>query len=393
MFTQFGAMRGGTTVAVLVLATLLVPGPARGQEPAAEKPFKAEEIDQLVAPIALYPDDLLAQILMASTYPIEIVEASRWRKANPDLKDAELTKQVEAKGWDASVKSLLNFPDVLKMMDEKLEWTQKLGNAFLAQKEDVMKAIQALRKKAEESGNLKSTEQQTVVVEKEVIVIQSSDPDVIYVPTYDPVVVYGGWPYPSYPPYNPWPYPVAHAAVAFTAGAVCGAAWGWAFGGCNWGGNDIDIDIDRNVNRNTNIDRDKYKRQADSRSGGRTQGGKGSWSHDPSHRRGVNYADRGSQQRYGKGPSADAGSRDSYRGRSDAGRGDSASQRPSTADRGGGASRPSGDRGGSSASQRSSGAFDSGGSRSQAQKQSSRGQSSRSSASRSSGSRGGGGRR
>src|SRR5262245_853600 len=152
-----------------ILATLLIVGSAvpaeqaaapaqsQAQTPAQAQPFKPEELEQIVAPIALYPDSLLAQVFMASTYPLEIVQAARWQKEHPDVKGDAVSKAVEQETWDASVKSLVAFPDVLTMMNEKLDWTQKLGDAFLAQQKDVMDAVQRLRAKAKEAGNLKST--------------------------------------------------------------------------------------------------------------------------------------------------------------------------------------------------------------------------------------------
>ena len=142
---------------------------------------------------------------MASTYPLEVVQADRWAKQNEGLQGDALTKALEQKNWDPSVKSLVNFPQVLQMMGEELNWTQKLGDAFLAQQEEVMGTVQNLRKKAEAEDNLKTTKEQTVIVEKETqtIIIESADPKVVYVPTYNPTVVYGPWWYPSYPPYVP----------------------------------------------------------------------------------------------------------------------------------------------------------------------------------------------
>jgi len=157
-------------------------------------------LEQILAPIALYPDSLLAQILMASTYPLEVVQADRWAKQNKDLKGDALTAALEKQPWDPSVKSLVNFPQVLAMMSEKLDWTQKLGDAFLAQQKDVMDTVQGLRKKAVDAGNLKTTKEQQVIVEKETIIIEPASTQVVYVPTYNPTVVYGAWPYPAYPP-------------------------------------------------------------------------------------------------------------------------------------------------------------------------------------------------
>jgi len=233
------------------------PKPAAAQTSAAptsaapqtpdQPPLKQEELEQLLAPIALYPDPLITQVLMASTYPLEIVQADRWVKAHKDLKDAALTTALEKETWDASVKSLVNFPTVLAMMSEKLDLTMKLGDAFIAQQADVMSTIQRLRAKAKATGNLESNDKQvitvqappppstTVVVQQttppptEIIVIQPANPQVVYVPTYSPTVVYGAWPYPAYPPapYYPPGY-VASNVLAFGAGVACGAAWGYA---------------------------------------------------------------------------------------------------------------------------------------------------------------------
>src|SRR5262245_66220051 len=205
-------------LAMLMLWPWPLPLDAQGTEAV----FKREEIEQLVAPIALYPDVLVSQILMASTYPLEVVQADRWVKANKTLKGDALTKALETQNWDPSVKSLVNFPQVLAAMSEKLDVTQKLGDAFLAQQKDVMEAIQWLRAKAQGQGNLKTTKEQTVIVEQPagqpaVIKIEPTDPQVVYVPTYNPTVVYGAWPYPAYPPYPYYPYGVyvAGAELAF----------------------------------------------------------------------------------------------------------------------------------------------------------------------------------
>jgi len=178
---------------VLLAALLVLPGGVFAQSPekAPSKAFSQEQLDQLLAPIALYPDSLLTQILMASTYPLEVAKASSWAKQNKDLKGDALTKALEKQTWDPSVKSLVNFPQVLQMMDDKLDWTQKLGDAFLAQQKDVLDTVQKLRQKAYESGNLKSGKEQTVVVDNsaKTIVIQQASPEVIYVPSYNPTRV------------------------------------------------------------------------------------------------------------------------------------------------------------------------------------------------------------
>ena len=190
------------------------PAPAPSSPPgtapsAAAKSFSQQELDQLLAPIALYPDALLAQVLMASTYPLEIVSAERWVKANPSLKGQALEDGLQSQPWDPAVKSLAVFPQLLTMMSEKLDWTQKLGDAFLAQEEDVMATVQALRAKAVAQGTLKDSKEQKVVTQTEngvtIIKIEPADPETVYVPTYDPSVVYGTWWYPAYPPYYWYP--------------------------------------------------------------------------------------------------------------------------------------------------------------------------------------------
>jgi hypothetical protein len=289
-------------------------------------PFKPEELEQIVAPIALYPDALLAQIFMASTYPLEIVQAARWSKEHPEVKGDAVAKEMEKQSWDPAVKSLVAFPDVLVMMNEKLDWIQKLGDAFLAQQKDVMDAVQRLRAKAKESGNLKSSKEQTVKTEAaptgsatpQIIIIESSSPEVVYVPTYNPTVVYGAWPYPAYPPYYYYPpaYVPGAAFFSFSVGVVVGGA---LWGGCNWGGSDIDIDVNRynNFNR-TDINRNDINRNTNISNRGNNTG---KWQHDSQHRQGVGYRDSATQQKYGRGSSQQAmQSREEFRGHADQGR-------------------------------------------------------------------------
>ena len=327
------------------LLVLLLAAPpwaiAQGAQGAEEsKTFKQEELDQMLAPVALYPDELLTQILMASTYPLEIVQAARWTTQNKNLKGDALTQALEKQDWDASVKSLVNFPDVLSKMNENLEWTQKLGDAFLAQQKQVMDTIQNLRKKAQEAGNLKTTEQQKVVVEKETIVIQPANPEVVYVPSYNPTVVYGAWWWPLYPPFPPFFLPPPGAFIGFGMGVAAGAAWGYAWGHANWHGGDVDIDVNRNTNVNNNINREKYK--SDMQNKGRGEGGQGKWQHDADHRKGASYRDQATAKKFNRGTTSDAAkSRESFRGHADQGRqdlsrggGDRVSQ-PSVSDRGG----------------------------------------------------------
>jgi hypothetical protein len=312
-------------------------------------PFKPEEIDALVAPIALYPDSLLAQVLMASTYPLEIVHAARWVKANPNVKGDAAVKAVQNEPWDTSVKSLVAFPQILKPMNDKIDWTQKLGDAFLAQQKDVFDAVQRLRARAQESGNLKSNEQQNVIVEQApagggqtIVKIEPANAQVIYVPAYDPTVVYGGWGYPAYPPYYWPPYPAYYpgyypgAGLAFGIGLVAAGA---IFADCNscWGGDDININSDRARNVDRNFDSSKLKNGE--RAGGR-------WQHDAGHRQGVAYRDNATRDKFAGAPGAD--SRSQYRGRgADTGNrmansgGPGAGNRASVGDRGGVADRSS----------------------------------------------------
>src|SRR6185436_16302567 len=237
-----------------------------------------------------------------------IVEAARWQKANSTLKDKELEAALEKQTWDPAVKALTVVPQVLTMMNEKLDWTTKLGDAFLSNQEDMLKTVQALRKKADAAGNLKSSEQMTVKKETEgsvqVIKIEQPKPEVVYVPTYNPATVYGTWWY-SYPPpyyYYPPGYAYAGAGLAFASGVFWGAA---IAGGIGWNNNDI------NINRNTNIntgDRNNI------------QGGD-KWKHNSEHRKGASYRDNATASKYGKGSDARATqSREQYRGKAEQGR-------------------------------------------------------------------------
>ena len=325
----------------VLVGFLALPGAPLSAAESAQQTIKPEEIEQLVAPIALYPDSLVSQIFMASTYPLEVVEASRWVKQNQNLKGDALAQALEKQDWDPSVRSLVNFPDVLSKMSEKLDWTQKLGDAFLSQQKEVMDAVQRLRAKAEAAGNLKTTEQQKVIVEEKVIKIEPASPQVVYVPTYNPTVVYGAWPYPAYPPY-PW-YPPGYvfgSMFAFGAGVALGAAWGYAWGGANWRGGNVDVDINRNTNFNNTINRNNFSQKVG-------QGGQGQWQHDPSHRKGVGYRDNNTAQKFNRGSDAQAAkAREDFRGRAEGGRQELASQ-GGPGDRGGlGEKGGLGDRGG-----------------------------------------------
>jgi Protein of unknown function (DUF3300) len=234
---------------------------AQGTQPASgPTTFNPEQLDALLAPIALYPDALLTQILMACTFPLEIVEASRWleQPGNAELQGDALTQALASQSWDPSVKSLVPFPQVLSMLNSNLSWTQQVGYAFATQQADVMNSVQRLRAQAEQAGTLQSTAQQSVTSEQGAIVIQPADPQVVYVPVYNPSVVYGAWPYPALPPvYFPPPpgYVAANAFVsglAFAAGvAVVGSLWGWAQP--SWYRGNVNVNVNRyntiNVNR------------------------------------------------------------------------------------------------------------------------------------------------
>jgi hypothetical protein len=308
---------------VLLLAAppgLLAQGPPPAPPPPpAETPapptFTPEEMEQLVAPIALYPDSLLAQVLMASTYPLQVVQAARWEKANPNVTGDKLEAAMQQQPWDPSVKSLTAVPQALQMLNDKLDWTQKLGDAFLAQEKGVMEAVQRLRAKAYAAGNLNTTPEQTVVVEPapapqtvvvqqappQIIQIQSPNPQVIYVPTYNPTVVYGPWPYPAYPPYYYYPpgYVAGASLISFGLGVAVGAA---IWGNCNWHGGSVNV----NVNRYNSFNR--------------TNISNGNWQHNAANRKGVPYRDQATARQYGQGTRPGADSREAFRGRTETGR-------------------------------------------------------------------------
>lgn len=298
----------------LMCALLLVPAEppsvaqAQEQQPAGATEQQApkipnDQLDSLVAPIALYPDPLLAQVLAASTYPLEIIQLQQWLAQHKDLKDKALTDAVMKQPWDPSIQSMAALPDVVKRLSDDIQWTTDLGNAVLAQQSDVMDAVQRMREKAKEKGNLKSTEQmkvETKVVEsKSVIVIEQSKPEVVYVPSYDPVVVYGAPPYP-YPPitYPPPGYYAAGMAISFGVGMAIGAAWGGGGWCCNsgWGGNNT-ININNNNNYVNNSNRQNISNSGN-RTGNRT-GSNNNWQHNAQHRGGTPYSNRTTANQYG----------------------------------------------------------------------------------------------
>ena len=320
----------------LLVLSFMVPAGGFAQDTGSAPPvFRQEELDQMLAPIALYPDSLLIQVLMAATYPLEVVQAARWVGQNPNLKGEKLAAALNQKSWDPSVMSLVNFPSVLAMMNDKLEWTQNIGDAFLGQKDQVMATIQNLRAKAQAQGTLKTTKEQVVVVQEKTIVIEPADPLVVYVPAYNPAVVYGAWWYPAYPPYYYYPpgYTVAAASfVSFGVGVACGAAWGYAWGSVNWASNQVYVNPAQNVTinntfntnvrqNNVNINANNTFNQANinaqntvnSRQGAAGQGPT-AWQHDPSHRKGVAYKDPNVRQQFGQTGNPGADARKNFRG-------------------------------------------------------------------------------
>jgi len=258
-------------------------------------PFRQEELDQMLAPIALYPDPLLSQVLMASTYPLEVVQASRWSRANPGLKGREAVQASEQMDWDPSVNSLTAFPQVLAMMDDKIEWTERLGEAFLAQPDDVMDSVQELRRRADAAGNLLSSEQMRVTRQGPVVTILPPGPEIVYVPYYDPRVVYGPWWYPAYPPIF-WAAPPAYYVIPahrpgfyWSSGIVISA--GFFFGHTDW--QRRRVTVVRSQVTNVTVNRTTVINNPPAAAGART-----TWQHDPAHRRGAPFRNAEARQRY-----------------------------------------------------------------------------------------------
>ena len=292
--------------------------------------LKPEQLEALVAPIALYPDELLANVLAASTYPLEVVQADRWLKERKSLKGEALKKEVDKQAWDDSVKALASTPDVIALMNDKLDWTKNLGDAVLAQQPDVMDAVQRLRTKAYDSKKLATTRQQKVSVQtqesRQTVVIESADPETMYVPYYEPAAVYGDWPYAEYPAAY-FAYPSYIGAGVIAAGLAFGAGWAigrwgnyWG-GGCNWGSRNLYIN---HYNRTNNVGNN--------------------WQHNPAHRQGVRYNNAGVQQKFGNNNlRAGAADRMDHRGRDGQKGLDTGKDRAGTGDRAKAADR-SGDR-------------------------------------------------
>jgi hypothetical protein len=324
-------MKSKTTMALRRLALCAVPlvlmsgfaaGPTRAQDATAAAPVQTQasveaqlpegQIEQLVAPIALYPDPLLTQVLMASTYPLEVVEAARWSHDNSTVNGQALQDAMQAQSWDPSVKALTAVPQALQMMNDKLDWTQQVGDAFLAQQQDVLNAVQKLRAQAQAAGNLQSTPQQVVTTEAPTagaavsgpppIVIEPVNPDVYYVPVYNPAVAYGAWSYPDYPPFSWSPAGfVASNVVSFAAGVAVGSA---IWGGCNWWQNHVTINVNRfNVFNHTNINI-----------------ANNTWIHNPEHRHGVPYQNASVARRFDA--ANEAAVRNAFRDRADTERND-----------------------------------------------------------------------
>jgi Protein of unknown function (DUF3300) len=407
-------------VAVLCSA-LLMPGnailasqsqtPSAGSAPQEEAaPLSADQLDSLVAPIALYPDPLLAQVLAASTYPLELVQLQQWLGKNKDLKDKALADAVQKQPWDPSVQAMAALPDVVKRLVDDIQWVAELGNAFLAQESELLDAVQRMRAKAQEKGNLKSNEQmkvETKVVEsKQVIVVEQADPQVVYVPSYDPVVVYGAPAYPYPPIYYPPPgYYAAGMAISFGVGLAMGAAWGGGWGyNTGWGGNN-----DININKNNNFVNNSNRQNVGNRPSQQpSRGGGGKWQHNPQHRGGTPYGNRDTANKFGgttRGASASdrrANARQQPRqqggrqgaGTMDRGAAGGSRQQGGAGNRGGGGDRVGNRQTSGGSGGRNSDAFG-GSSRSgsSARASSSRGSSSMGGGSRGGGSRGGGGGR
>jgi hypothetical protein len=274
-----------------VAGTAAPQAPAAAQSAATTTLISANQLDSLVAPIALYPDHLLAQVLAASTYPLELMQLQQWLARNSGLKDKALADAVAKEPWDPSVQAMAGLPDVVKLLTENVQWTTDLGNAFLAQQGDVMNAVQRMRQSAQAKGALQSTAQQVVQTEavdgKQVIVIEQANPQVIYVPQYTPAAIWGTpvypWPTMSYP----WGWGAGAAALSFGAGIAMGAFWGGGWGwNTGWGGGSINVNNFNNFNR-ANINRNgNFNRN-------------GTWQHNAAHRGGTPYSNRATANRFG----------------------------------------------------------------------------------------------
>ncbi|AWP86793.1 DUF3300 domain-containing protein [Bordetella bronchiseptica] len=275
-----------------LLVSLLYLGAIWAGSAQAQAKLDNARLDQLLAPVALYPDSLLSQVLMAATYPDDVAAAAKWSADHPKDSGDAAVKAAEGQPWDPSVKSLVAFPSVMDLMGRQPQWVKSLGDAFLAQPDDVMDSVQRLRAEARKAGTLTSNKQQKVTTTesagKTVVVVEPADPQVVYVPSYNPTVVYGAWPYPAYPPYYYPPPPGSAFATALVGGIGFGlgvAAVDAMWGGFDWGHNDVDIDVNRynNVNINHRID---------------TSNTRVDWQHNAANRGSAAYADSASRQRF-----------------------------------------------------------------------------------------------
>lgn len=274
---------------VVFSVAMLALTPVGAQSPSGPV-YSQDELDQLLAPVALYPDELLMQVLIAATYPLEVVEAARFVQQNPGLSGDALDQAVADRNWDPSVQSLTAFPQVLAMMSDKLEWMQRLGDAFLVDQQQVMDTVQALRRRAEAAGNLQSNPQQSVITQGDEVIIEPTQPDVVYVPVYNPVVVYGPWWAPAYPPWFWYPPPIYGypVGIAFTTGIWFGS--GWRFTHHHWGWAHPDW---RGHHVNVNVSNNRFWNRP-----GRPPPAGGTWQHQPGHRRGVAYPNVATQSHY-----------------------------------------------------------------------------------------------
>jgi hypothetical protein len=278
--------------------------PAQSQETTTEEAPKIpnDQLDSLVAPIALYPDALLAQTLAASTYPLEVMQLDQWMDKNKNLKDKALADAVAKQPWDPSVQSMAAFPDVVQRMAENIQWMTDVGNAVLAQQKDVMDAVQRMRAKAQGTGNLKTGSEQKVETKttqsgQQVIVVEQANPEAVYVPSYDPEIVYGAAP--AEYPYYPYSYPGYQPGTALAWGTAIAVGGAWAnnnWGNCDWDDGNVTINNNNNFNKNYNKNVNKT---------GTGQGN--SWQHNPQHRGNAPYANKQTANKYGGKTAGGAG--------------------------------------------------------------------------------------
>ena len=300
--------------AAVVTVVLMIPATLVAQESPRPTSFSPPELEQLVAPVALYPDPLLAQVLMAATYPVEVVQAARFIQANPTLRDSGLDEALRAQPWDDSVKALVSFPQILGMMNNGLDWTQRLGDAFLVQQQDVMAAVQVLRARAQAQGTLTTSPQQVVTVQAPYIYIQPASPEVIYVPVYNPLIVYGPWPYPAYQPYyyRPAGWPMASGVFGFGGGVfVRFGLWG-AF---DWHRHVVFVDVPR-YRRFTEVVNVEGRRGAIEHGGvGLREGNRLAWQPDVRHRENIQVRHTPAQQQVNAPRPAVVAPREPFRSR------------------------------------------------------------------------------